>query len=124
MPRTWALGIAIAASACARPELFTPASGPIRTNPAALYRDFTRGEGDLLAKYRTGVTLTGSIRSVGEGEHDEPIVMMDVDGRNMLSLDFADPVAARRIAAGDRVTVTCRIGGATGALMMVTSCVP
>ncbi|NVB84804.1 MAG: hypothetical protein HOV81_40920 [Kofleriaceae bacterium] len=123
MPSLRWLAIVLLASACAKPELQTLTSGPIRTNPVALHRDFIEGEGDLLAKYRNGVTLTGSIRSVGEGDRDEPIVMMDVDGRNMLSLEFADPAAARHIAAGDRITVTCRIAGASGALMMVTSCV-
>jgi hypothetical protein len=117
------LAIVLLAGACAKPELQTPASGPIHTNPIALYRDFVEGEGDLLARYRNGVTLTGSIKSVGEGERDEPIVMMDVDGRNLLALEFADPATARRITAGDRITVTCRIGGASGALVMVTSCV-
>jgi hypothetical protein len=113
-----ALGVA---GACAKPALVT--NGPIHTDPISLYRDLTRGDDALLVKYRHGVTLTGAIKSVGEGERDEPIVMMDVDGRNVLSLDFADPAAARQIDAGDRVTVTCRLGGATGALMMVTGCV-
>lgn len=106
---------------CAKPDLM--AKLPVHTSPAALYRDFTRGDDKLLVKYRNGVTLTGTIKSVGEGERDEPIVMMDVDGRDVLSLGFADPAAARHIAAGDRVTVTCQIGGASGALMMVTGCV-
>ena len=122
MTRSCWLATLALVGACAKTELLMPASGPVHTSPLALYRDFTRGDDELLAKYRDGVTITGAIKSVGEGERDEPIVMMDVDGRNLLSLDFADPAAARQIAPGDRVTVTCRIGGASGALMMVTGC--
>jgi hypothetical protein len=50
---------------------------------------------------------------------------MDVDGKNIISLDFTEPVPAKAkgLKAGDSVTVTCKIGGASGALMMVSDCV-
>jgi hypothetical protein len=49
--------------------------------------------------------------------------MMDVDGRNIISLDFADATAGKGHKQGESLTVTCKIGGASGALMMVTDCV-
>ena len=94
------------------------------TTPKQLFDDFTSPDTDglvLLDKYRDGATFTATIKTVGTDEADNPVVWIDVDGENLMSLDFDDP-APRDLVAGAQLTVTCKIGGASGALMMVTSC--
>ena len=94
------------------------------TTPKQLFDDFTSPDTDglvLLDKYRDGATFTATIKTVGADEADKPVVWIDVDGENLMSLDFDDP-APRDLVAGAQLTVTCKIGVASGALMMVTSC--
>jgi len=103
----------------------THTRGPVKTTPRELFADFTRPDADgvvLLDKYRDGATFTATIKTVGAEEDGTPVVWVDVDGENLLTLDFADP-APRGLQAGAQLTVTCRIGGASGALMLVTRCV-
>ncbi|HEY5944206.1 MAG TPA: hypothetical protein VIV40_01885 [Kofleriaceae bacterium] len=98
--------------------------GPVKTTPRQLFDDFTRPDADgivLLDKYRDGATFTATIKTVGVEDDGKPVVWIDVDGENLLTLDFDDPVP-RDLHAGGQLTVTCKIGGASGALMMVTSC--
>ena len=100
-------------------------AGPVKTTPRELFADFTKPDADglaLLDKYRDGATFTGMLQTVGEDENGRPVLMMDVDGRNIISLDFADPAQAAGHKQGESLTVTCKIGGASGALMMVTDC--
>ena len=109
-----------------QPMPHLPTRGPVHTTPRELFVDFTRPAADgvlLLEKYRDGATFTATIKTVGAEEDGTPVVWVDVDGENLLTLDFADPAPAN-LRAGARVTVTCRIGGASGALMIVTRCVP
>jgi hypothetical protein len=99
---------------------------PVKTTPRDLFADFTKPDADGLAlidKYRDGATFTGMLKTVGEDEGGRPVLMMDVDGRNIISLDFADPAQGKGRKQGESLTVTCKIGGASGALMMVTDCV-
>ena len=98
--------------------------GPVATTPHALFEDFTRPDADglaLLDKYAGGATFTATIKTVGVDEDGAPVVWIDVDGDDVMSLEFAPP-APQGLRAGARLTVTCRIGGASGALMMVTGC--
>lgn len=98
--------------------------GPVHTTAKQLFEDFTRPEADglvLLDKYRDGATFTATIKTVGTEEDGAPVVWIDIDGENVMSLDFDEP-APRDLRAGAELTVTCKIGGASGALMMVTSC--
>jgi hypothetical protein len=98
--------------------------GPVATTPHQLFEDFTRPDADglaLLDKYAGGATFTATIKTVGVDEDGAPVVWIDVDGDNVMSLDFAPP-PPQGLRAGSRLTVTCRIGGASGALMMVTGC--
>ena len=119
--------IALLAAGCddstaARPDV----DGPVKTTPRELFADFTKPDADglaLLDKYREGATFTGMLRTVGVDESGRPVLMMDVDGHNIISLWFADPRHAIGRKQGESLTVTCRIGGASGALMMVTDCV-
>jgi hypothetical protein len=100
--------------------------GPVKTSPRELFADFTKPDADglaLLDKYRDGATFTGMLKTVGEEETGRPVLMMDVDGRNIISLDFTNPDQAKGRKQGESLTVTCKIGGASGALMMVTDCV-
>lgn len=113
-------------SACTTPKTHTPVPGAVKTTPRELFADFTRPDVDNLAlvdKYRDGATFTGMLETVGEDENGRPILMMDVDGRNIISLAFIDPRQAMGHKQGESLTVTCKIGGASGALMMVTDCV-
>jgi hypothetical protein len=100
--------------------------GAVKTNPKDLFSDFTRPGVDgleLMNKYEKGATFTGTIKTVGQEESGKPVIMMDVDGKNMISLDFTDPTKVKGAKVGDSLTVTCKIGGASGALMMVLDCV-
>ena len=107
----------------ARMRHHAPQRGPVRTTPQQLFADFTRPDSDglaLLDKYRHGATFTATIKTVGTEENGAPIVWIDVDGENLITLDFAEPPHALEV--GRELTVTCKIGGASGALMMVTGC--
>ncbi len=104
------------------------AAAPVKTTAKDLFAEFTDPKADgmkLLDKYQNGATFTAPVKTVGAEESGKPVVMLDVDGKNMISVDFTDPVAAKakELKAGDSLTVTCKIGGASGALMMVTDCV-
>jgi hypothetical protein len=109
------------------PKLEAPKpGGPLKTTPRELFADFTKPDADglaLLDKYRDGATFTGMLKTVGEEENGRPVLMMDVDGRNIISIDFTNPDQAKGHKQGESLTVTCKIGGASGALMMVTDCV-
>ena len=99
------------------------AGTPVATNPKDLFAEFTKPGGDAMAlidKYHAGATFTGKVKTVGAEQ-----VFLDVDGKNMISTQFTDPAAmkAKNLKAGDSVTVTCKIGGASDNLMMVTDCV-
>jgi hypothetical protein len=111
------------ASRAARIRHHAPKRGPVHTTPRALFEDFTRPDADgfaLADKYRDGATFTATIKTVGADEHGAPVIWIDVDGENLMSLDFDQPPAGMQI--GGELTVTCKIGGASGALMMVTGC--
>jgi hypothetical protein len=109
------------------PTLEAPRTGgPVKTTPRDLFADFTKPDADglaLLDKYRDGATFTGMLKTVGEDESGRAVLMMDVDGRNIISLDFTNADQAKGHKQGESLTVTCKIGGASGALMMVTDCV-
>ncbi|HEY5923382.1 MAG TPA: hypothetical protein VIV11_17000 [Kofleriaceae bacterium] len=111
------------AARAARMRHHAPQRGPVLTTPQQLFADFTRPDADgiaLLDKYRHGATFTATIKTVGTDEAGTPIVWIDVDGENLMTLDFAEPPQA--LQAGTQLTVTCMLGGASGALMMVTGC--
>ena len=101
-------------------------AGPDKLDVKAIWADFSGGlQGTALRdKYRAPVTFTAPVKSVGEEMDHSPIVMLDVDGKNMITLKFADPkvVMAKAPKAGDSLTVTCKIGGANGVLMMALDC--
>ena len=116
--------LALVACASPRSEPARRQAGPVMTTPKRLFDDFTSADTDgitLLDKYRDGVRFTATIKTVGAEEDGKPVVWIDVDGENLMTLDFDDP-APRDLQVGALLTVTCRIGGASGALMMVTSC--
>ncbi len=100
--------------------------GPLKTTPKDLWSDFNGGlkGAELMKKYNGPVTFTGTVKSVGQEESGKPVIMLDVDGKNMISIDYTDPapIKAKMPKAGDSLTVTCKIGGASGALMMALDC--
>jgi hypothetical protein len=95
-------------------------SGPVLTTPKGLFADLTQP--GALERYRDGATFVGVVKTVGEQEPGKPVVWMDVDGENLMVLELAAP-APDDLEAGDILYVTCRIAGASGALMMLTDCV-
>ena len=111
------------ADRAARFRHHAPRRGPVRTTPQALFADFIRPDANGLAlhdKYRDGATFTATIKTIGAEQDGTPVVWIDIDGENLMTLDFAGPPPA--LAVGGKLTVTCKIGGASGALMMVTAC--
>ncbi len=129
----FALCVVLAACAQARSEptrgpvetaLHEARRGPVETTARELFADFTRPDADgfvLLDKYRDGARFTATLKTVGVDEEGLPVGWIDVDGENVMALDFAPPPPSG-LRAGARLTVTCKIGGASGALMMVTHC--
>lgn len=107
-----------------KPAAAAPAAAPVKTTPKDLFAEF--GEGNkadpmaLLDKYKEGATFTGTIKTA-PGEAAPTSAIMDVDGKNMIMMSFTD--APKDIKSGDSVTVTCKIGGESGAMMQVTDCV-
>jgi hypothetical protein len=107
----------------ARMRHYAPARTPVKTTPRELFADFTRPDADglvLLDKYRYGATFTATIKTIGTEEDGTPVVWIDVDGENLITLDFEQAPGTLRV--GGELTVTGKIGGASGALMMVTGC--
>jgi hypothetical protein len=107
----------------ARMRHYAPQRGPVRTTARELFEDFTRPSADgleLLDKYREGARFTAIVRTVGVDETGQWVVWVDIDGENVMTLDFAEPPT--NVTVGGELTVTCKIGGASGALMMVTGC--
>lgn len=97
--------------------------GPVKTTPLRLFDEFMHADAALVDRYRDGVTFSAVIKTVGEDERGRPVVWIDVDGTDLITLDFSDPPPTG-LRAGTTLTVTCRIAGASGALMMVTACTP
>jgi hypothetical protein len=123
-PRAAARGSPAPARSAAMPRSVAFPRVPVKTTPRELFADFTRPEADgvaLAVKYRDGATFTATIKTVGHEEDGTPVVWIDVDGENLMTLGFANP-APTDLRAGAQLTVTCRLGSASGALMMVTSC--
>ena len=107
----------------ARIRHHAPARGPVHTTPRELFDDFTRPDADrptLLDKYHAGATFTATVRTVAIDDNGTWIVWVEIDSENVMTLDFAEPPGELQI--GGELTVTCQIGGASGALMMVTAC--
>ena len=108
-------------------EPAAPAGGPVKSTPKDLFADFSDPNADgmkLLDKYHDGATFSGKVSVKGAEETGKPILWIDIDGKNHMSLDYTDVAAAKAVKDGDTVTVTCKIGGASGTLMMVTDCAP
>jgi hypothetical protein len=95
--------------------------GPLNTTPQELFEDFTGPDGALLDKYRHGARFTGTIKTVGVQDDGSPVVWIEVDGEIVMSLEFATP-PQQPLHAGGQLTVTCKLGEASGALMMVIDC--
>jgi hypothetical protein len=116
-----------AASAVPAASVPAPAAkrpvGPVKTTTLRLFDEFMHADIALVDRYRDGVTFSAVIKTVGEDERGRPVVWIDVDGTDLITLDFSDPPPTG-LRAGATLTVTCRIAGASGALMMVTACTP
>ena len=113
----------------ATPEVAAPpaAAVPIATSPKDMFAEWTKKDADglaLMTKYENGATFTGKLVTVGAEENGTPILFMDVDGKSRISLQFTDvePIKAKKLKAGDELTVTCKMGGVMDALMQVTDC--
>jgi hypothetical protein len=102
-----------------------PAAGPVKTTPKDLFAEF--GEGNkadpmaLMDKYKDGATFSGVVKTA-PGDAAPTSAIMDVDGKNMIMMDFKDAAAVKAVKAGDTITATCKIGGESGAMMQVNDC--
>lgn len=129
--RMKALVLCAALIACAQPSppgapapaVVKRQFGPVKTTPLRLFDELVHADQALADRYRDGVTFSAVIKTVGEDERGRPVVWIDVDGTDLITLDFSDPPPTG-LRAGATLTVTCRIAGASGALMMVTACTP
>lgn len=102
-----------------------PAAGPVKTTPKDLFAEFTDPKADgmtLLNKYHDGAQFSGKVSVKGAEETGKPILWIDIDGKNHMSLDYTDVAQAKAVKDGDTVTVRCKIGGASGNMMMVLDC--
>ena len=102
------------------------AGGPVKTTPKDLFGDFgpastTKGM-DLLNKYHDGATFSGTIKTA-PGSEAPTTAIMDVDGKNIIMMDFTDAASVKAVKSGDTITATCKIGGENGAMMQATDCV-
>jgi hypothetical protein len=130
------LSFAVVAGACGKDkdkdkgggdkaESSESSGGPVKTSPQALFADFapdSKLKGmDLLDKYHDGATFTGNViaKLGGEGK-DTPYV--DAGNNNKISLEYQDAAKSKAVKIGDSVTVTCKIGGESGHLMMALDC--
>ena len=103
-----------------------PAAGPVKSTPKDLFAEFTDPKADgmtLLNKYHDGATFSGKVSVKGAEETGKPILWIDIDGKNHMSLEYTDVAQAKAVKDGDTVTVSCKIGGASGTMMMVLDCV-
>jgi hypothetical protein len=102
------------------------AAGPVKTTPQDLFAEFSpAGKLDgmaLLDKYHDGATFTGTVKNIIVEESGKASVWIDAGGKNKISLEFKDPAKGKAAKVGDSITVTCKIGGESGALMMALDC--
>lgn len=124
-------------SACSKKDSATPAAdnktteapaksgGPVKTEPQALFDEFTRPGTDgmaLLDKYHDGATISAKVVVKGHEEDGKPILWVELAGGKHISLDYTDVEKAKGIKDGDTVTATCKVGGAMDNLMMLIEC--
>ena len=91
-----------------------PTTAPVKTTPQALFAEFSDPKADgmtLLNKYGNGATFSGKVAVKGAEETGKPILWIDLDGKNHMSLDYTDVAQAKAVKDGETVTVTCKIGG-------------
>jgi len=106
-----------------------PAAGPVKTTPKDLFGDFTKPGTDgmaLLKKYHDGAMFTAVVKTAPGSEAPTSMILDVGDGKSVIMASFADSAKDKiaTVKAGDPVTVTCKIGGASGNMMQVTDCVP
>jgi hypothetical protein len=109
----------------AKPVEQAKTGGPVKTDPKALFDEFTRPGVDgmaLIDKYHDGATLSGKVSVKGAEEDGKPILWIMLDGNKHISLDYTDVAKAKTVKDGDTITVTCKVGGAMDNLMMLTDC--
>lgn len=107
-------------------EAPAPATGgPVKTEPAALFDEFTKPGVDgmaLLDKYHDGATISAKVAVKGHEEDGKPILWIQLAGAKHITLDYTDVEKAKAIKDGDTVTATCKVGGAMDNLMMLIEC--
>lgn len=99
--------------------------GPVKTDPQALFEEFTKPGVDgmaLIDKYHDGATISGKVALKGHEEDGKPILWIMLDGNKHISLDYTDVAKAKAVKDGDTVTATCKVGGAMDNLMMLIEC--
>jgi hypothetical protein len=112
-------------AAAATTEAPAKSGGPVKTEPQALFDEFTKPGTDgmaLLDKYHDGATISAKVVVKGHEEDGKPILWIELAGGKHISLDYTDVTKAKAIKDGDTVTATCQVGGAMDNLMMLIEC--
>ena len=112
-------------TAAATAEAPAKSGGPVKTEPQALFDEFTRPGTDgmaLIDKYHDGATISAKVVVKGHEEDGKPILWVELAGGKHISLDYTDVAKAKAIKDGDTVTATCKVGGAMDNLMMLIEC--
>ena len=103
-----------------------PAAGPVKTTAKDLFVDFTKPGGDAMAlmnKYHDGATFSGTVKTAPGDEAPTTMIIDAGDNKNIMAQFKPDAAAKiKAVKSGDSVTVTCKIDGATGAMMQVSDC--
>jgi hypothetical protein len=95
----------------------------------ALFADYNAPGQDglaLMKKWENGVAVSGTVKRVITEEAGNVAVWLDGGDKNNVSLGFTDEGKAAKdkgVKEGDKVSAQCKIGGASGTLMMLIDCV-
>jgi hypothetical protein len=103
-----------------------PAAGPVKTTAADLFADFTKPGGDAMAlmnKYHDGATFSGTVKTAPGDEAPTTMIIAAGDKKNIIA-QFKPEAAAKikTVKSGDSVTITCKVDGASGAMMQASDC--
>jgi hypothetical protein len=80
---------------------------------------------DLMEKFASGVTVTGTVKDVKDDPVGEYVIVFDAGDGKSIEAMVADPAPARerKVKAGDTVTVTqCQVAAPTDTMQPLRTC--
>jgi len=115
-----------AAPPAAAPAPAAPAPAKAEYKPDELFKD-TAGLSrmDLMDKFKDGVTLSGTVKSIKDDPTGEYVLVFDAGGGHTVEAMIADPKPAhdKKLKAGDAVTVTkCQVANPTDTSVPLRTC--